>query len=333
MRASRENVQYLELIGIAPTIPADCFLGEDYDKYDSRLKEFAVQKNEADLNQLYQLYNEVINIWERDETVKQCVEEYYNTVVEIDRLSNDMKFFTDCAFTAPSSIVCRYQGYAVRSLEPLMVLAQLFIVAKACEKGSPMVGCNLVAAENGEKSMSYYSIHMSMLGTMRNRYNTNIALHAGELTIGLVRPEHLTYHIHRALMYAFPNRIGHGVDLPFEICSSGILTQMKKDNIPVEINLTSNEFILGVKNDEHPVRLYTDNGVPVVISTDDPGILRTSLTEQYALLVKRYGYSYDEIKSMVYNSIKYSFADDSTKNDLTGILDSAFADFEKVYKA
>lgn len=36
---------------------------------------------------------------------------------------------------------------------------------------------------------------------------------------------------------------------------------------------------------------------------------------------------------MVYNSIKYSFADDSTKNDLTSKLDSAFADFEKVYKA
>jgi putative adenosine deaminase len=333
MRASRENVQYLELIGIAPTIPTDCFLGDEYDSYDAQLKEFAAQKNEVDPNLLCTLYNKVINTWERNETMKQCVEEYYNTVVEIDRLSNDMKIFTDCEFTDPSSIVCRYQGYAVRSLEPLMVLAQLYVVAKACKKGSPMVGCNLVAAENGEKSMSYYLLHMFMLGTMRNRYNTNIALHAGELTMGLVRPEHLTYHIHRALMYALPNRIGHGVDLPFEICSAGILTQMKKDNIPVEINLTSNEFILGVKDDEHPVRLYTNNGVPVIISTDDPGILRTSLTEQYTLLVKRYGYSYNEIKTMVYNSIKYSFLDGDTKNNLTSKLDSAFVEFEKAYKA
>ncbi len=333
MRASRENVQYLELIGIAPSIPADCFLGEEYDEYDARIKAFATQKNTVDANELCLLYNTLINRWEKDDVVKQCVTDYYNTVIEIDNLSNEMTSFTDCDYTDPSSVVCRYQGYAVRSLEPLMVLAQLFVVAKACGKGKPMVGCNLVAAENGEKSMSYYLLHMFMLGTIKNRYpNVKLALHAGELTMGLVRPEHLTYHIHRALLYAHPDRIGHGVDLPFEVCSNGILGQMKKDNVPIEINLTSNEFILGVKDSEHPIRLYTNYGVAAIISTDDPGILRTSLTEQYALLVMRYGFSYGEVKTFVYNSIKYSFLDDDMKTSLTKSLDTAFSNFEKQYK-
>ena len=107
---------------------------------------------------------------------------------------------------------------------------------------------------------------------------------------------------------------------------------MKKDNVPIEINLTSNEFILGVKDSEHPIRLYTNYGVPAIISTDDPGILRTSLTEQYALLVMRYGFSYGEVKTFVYNSIKYSFLDDDTKTSLTKSLDTAFSNFEKQYK-
>lgn len=107
---------------------------------------------------------------------------------------------------------------------------------------------------------------------------------------------------------------------------------MKKDNVSIEINLTSNEFILGVKDSEHPVRLYTNSGVPIIISTDDPGILRTSLTEQYTLLVMRYGFSYGEVKTFVYNSIKYSFLDDDTKTSLTKSLDTAFSNFEKQYK-
>lgn len=80
MRASRENVQYLELIGIAPSIPADCFLGEEYDEYDARIKAFATQKNTVDANELCLLYNTLINRWEKDDVVKQCVTDYYNTV-------------------------------------------------------------------------------------------------------------------------------------------------------------------------------------------------------------------------------------------------------------
>lgn len=38
VRAVRENVQYLEVIGIAPIIPKNCFLDDEYDKYDNDLK-------------------------------------------------------------------------------------------------------------------------------------------------------------------------------------------------------------------------------------------------------------------------------------------------------
>ena len=50
----------------------------------------------------------------------------------------------------------------------------------------------------------------------------------------------------------------------------------------------SNEFILKVKESRHPLKLYKEFGVTIVISTDDAGILRTNMTEQYAMLAKRY---------------------------------------------
>ncbi|MDY3139450.1 MAG: hypothetical protein SOW54_11830 [Bacteroides sp.] len=104
---------------------------------------------------------------------------------------------------------------------------------------------------------------------------------------------------------------------------------MAESPVPVEINLTSNEFILGVKDSEHPVALYHKAGVPVILCTDDPGILRTSLTEQYILAVLRYGFSYEEIKSFVLNSITYAFLVDDDKTELIKKVNDLLAEFER----
>lgn len=104
---------------------------------------------------------------------------------------------------------------------------------------------------------------------------------------------------------------------------------MAESPVPVEINLTSNEFILGVKDSEHPVALYYKAGVPVILCTDDPGILRISLTEQYTLAVLRYGFSYEEIKSFVLNSITYAFLVDDDKTELIKKVNDLLAEFER----
>lgn len=103
---------------------------------------------------------------------------------------------------------------------------------------------------------------------------------------------------------------------------------MKRNNIIVEINLVSNEFILGVKEDAHPFPLYRKAGVPVVISTDDPGILRTNLTQQYVLLALRYGVGYYEIKELIRNGIRYGFLPDKEKKELLKRLETELSTFE-----
>ena len=181
--------------------------------------------------------------------------------------------------------------------------------------------------------MLYYRLHMDMFAALATKFHTvKTSLHAGELTLGLGRPEHLTYHIRQAVKTAKAHRIGHGVDLPFEQNSDELLKAMKGNDIPVEINLTSNEFILGVKDTEHPITLYHKASIPIIISTDDPGILRTSLTEQYTLAALRYGFSYREMRQFAFNAINYSFLTATEREDLGKRLDVLFAEFEKKFQ-
>lgn len=230
----------------------------------------------------------------------------------------------------PNSPVCYYQFAAKRNAEPFSVFAQLYLGYKCClQPNSKVVGVNIVSAENGETSIADYKWHMEMFNYLDNKFTRGVkkSLHAGELTLGLVEPEEMSNHISQAVLTAHANRIGHGVDIAFETNSIDLLDSMKIRDIPVEINLTSNEFILGVKDDVHPFMLYRQAGVPMVISTDDPGILRTSLTQQYVLATLRYGLCYSDIKKLVLNSIKYSFAPNI--NELMDKLNKEFTVFEK----
>jgi adenosine deaminase len=155
-------------------------------------------------------------------------------------------------------------------------------------------------------------------------------MHAGELTLGSVMPEDLSFHIRSAVMTANANRIGHGIDIGYETNSYQTLKMMATRKIPVEINLSSNEFILSVKENRHPILLYKQFGVPLVISTDDAGILRTNLTEQFVLLAKRYpSITYTDIKQYVFNSIEYSFIqDENIKKRLLKDVKTRFEQFE-----
>jgi adenosine deaminase len=230
----------------------------------------------------------------------------------------------------------RYQNYVVRAMEPLDLFRNLVVAFESASKDSLVVGVNIVAPEDGETSMRDYWLHMQMFRYCHIKYpEVKYSMHAGELTLGLVKPEELSWHINAAVRTAKANRIGHGVDLAYEHEPYELLDYMREHDIPIEINLYSNEFILKVKGDRHPIRLYRKYGVPIVICTDDAGVLRSNLTEQYVLLAKRYkDISYKEIKSYVYNSIKYSFIEDpELKKQLIKKLDADFRQFEQMILA
>jgi adenosine deaminase/adenosine deaminase CECR1 len=223
----------------------------------------------------------------------------------------------------------RYQTYVLRLLNPSQVFSSMLAGFKAAKQDGKIVGVNIVGQESQMVSMRDYTLHMQMFHFLKSVYpDVKVALHAGELALGDVPPEQLQFHIDEALNLAGADRIGHGIDLAHETNAAAIMQRMREKDIPVEINLTSNAFINGVQGDNHPITLYRKYGVPYVISTDDAGVTRHNLSNEYVLFASRYKPGYAELKKASYNSIRYSFLNAADKARLTRQLDARFAKFE-----
>jgi adenosine deaminase len=161
----------------------------------------------------------------------------------------------------------------------------------------------------------------------------NVSLHAGELWLGLVPPDDLTFHIYEAVKVAGAQRIGHGVDLAFENKLDDLLQTMRQRKIAVEINLTSNDQILGVHGRAHPFPAYRAAGVPVVLSTDDAAVERIDLTNEYFRAARDYHLGYATLKAIARASLTYSFLDDAGKQQELARFDAASAAFEHAMAA
>jgi adenosine deaminase len=314
-RAIAENVSYIETQ--LSTIPCDMNVS-DLTDFNSKLREASAQKDEkAVMKLLDELYKEI----QQKDAKKYATDFNTNFIAKLDK---DLKIEDD-------KLTMRYQNFVLRFMDPVDLFKNLTIAFISANDSKLVAGVNIVSPEHGENSMKDYWLHMVMFKYCHSKFpDVKYTLHAGELTLGLVQPEDLTWHINDAIHVAGANRIGHGVDIAYEANSYDLLRYMAKNNIPVEINLVSNEFILKVKDGRHPFTLYKEFNVPIVISTDDAGILRTNMTEQYVLLAKRYpDVSYATIKQYVYNSINYSFIQDaSVKKQLLKDLDTRFKTFE-----
>jgi adenosine deaminase len=148
---------------------------------------------------------------------------------------------------------------------------------------------------------------LAELGARFPDQRSGITLHAGELTLGLVPPEELGWHINEAIAVAGARRIGHGIDIAYDDDMAGLLKQMADSGVLVEINLTSNDVILQVSGSEHPFTTYLEHGVPLALSTDDEGVSRIDLTHEYQRAVTTFDLSYPLLRSLSRNSLQYSF--------------------------
>lgn len=203
----------------------------------------------------------------------------------------------------------RFLYQVLRGLSKEIVFAQMLTGFElASRTDSPVVGLNLVMPEDALVPMRDFGLHMRMLDYLHSVYpQVKIALHAGELTPGLVPPEGLRFHIRESLTLGHASRIGHGVSIMQEDDAHGLLQRMARDKVLVEICLTSNAGILGVHGKQHPLAQYLQHGVPTALATDDEGVSRSEMTHEYVKAVQEQHVSYRQLKSMARNSLEYAF--------------------------
>ncbi|MGA9670103.1 MAG: adenosine deaminase [Terracidiphilus sp.] len=215
--------------------------------------------------------------------------------------------------TPACRVEVRYIYQVLRAGSPERVFAQTLLgfetIQAAMDAHEPTyVGINFVQPEDGLVSMRDYTLQMKMLEYLHSVYpKVHISLHAGELAFGMVPPEGLRFHIRQAVELGHAERIGHGVDVMYEDDAPALLKEMAQKHVMVEINLSSNEGILGIKGADHPFPLYRAAHVPVALSTDDEGVSRIDITHEYVRAALDYRLTYQDLKQLVRTGMEHNF--------------------------
>jgi len=231
-------------------------------------------------------------------------------------------------------VVIRYISQTARAGVPEQVFAQLLTAFEIATQDPRFVGINLVQPEDDPTAVRDFSLQMRMIDFLRGKYpQVPIALHAGELVEGLVPPEALRFHIRDSVRIGHARRIGHGGGVIYEDDARGLLREMAARKVLVEVALSSNDLILGIRGKRHPLAMYLKFGVPVALVTDDAGVARSTLTLEFRRAVEEQGLDYRTLKKMARNSLEYSFADAATRARLQAELDAAFVEFERTIHA
>ena len=290
-RSAAQNQQYLELMetpafGHAATIAHQHALGSDFAAYRQVL-ETAGLKDEIDAD-------------------REDVRHAESSRKEIEHCGTPQ--------AAPTcDVTVRYIYQVLRGFSPEQVFAQTLLGFETVQASmdaheDTWVGINFVMPEDGFVSMRDYTVQMKMVDYLHSAFpKVPITLHAGELAPGMVPPEGMRFHIRQAIDLGHAQRIGHGVDVMYEDKAQDLLKQMAQKHVMVEVNLSSNEGILGIKGIEHPFPLYQAAHVPVALSTDDEGVSRIEITHEYTRAALDYHLSYAELKQLARTGMEHNF--------------------------
>jgi adenosine deaminase len=283
--AERQHIHYLELMVLADnnkaaTLSHDILWHGDYDRYTHQLMQRGlsqlIKKLPAALDRIEAKARQLLACEKRDRPA--C------------------------------KVVVRYQAIVLREQSLGSVFAEMVAGFELAKRDPRVVAINLVQAEDGDIALHDYHQHMKMLDYFHPRYpHVKISLHAGELKAEQSKRHDLTFHISEAITLGHASRIGHGVTIPYEKNLGGLLHRIKSQHILFEINLSSNFKILDLAPHQHPFRWLLKRGVPMSLSTDDPGVLRTDLNHEYVLAVQIYNLDYNILKRLNRNSLHYSF--------------------------
>ncbi|MGA3263781.1 MAG: adenosine deaminase [Terracidiphilus sp.] len=304
-RAAAQNQQYLELMQTPPFMHAAQIAHQIGWKPEPTRQDFA-QMRQALLD--HGLRDEVAA--DRDDV----------RTAEAER--REIEYCGSPQAAPACQVEIRYIYQILRGFAPEQVFAQTLLgfetVQESMEAEGQIVqgggheggwvGINFVQPEDGYISMRDYHLQMQMLDYLHSVYpQVHISLHAGELAPGLAPPEGLRFHIRQAVELGHAERIGHGVDVMYEDDAPALLKELAQKHVMIEVNLSSNEGILGIRGAEHPFANYRAARVPVALSTDDEGVSRIDITHEYVRAALDYHLSYQELKQLARAGMEHSF--------------------------
>ena len=109
-------------------------------------------------------------------------------------------------------------------------------------------------------------------------------------------------------------RIGHGTRAEED---ERLMDYLAESQLPLEVCPLSNLRTGVVASIEaHPVRRFFDRGLFITISTDDPKMFGNSLADEYRVLESHFGFSREELRTLILQGIRAAWLSAEKKQDL-----------------
>lgn len=166
-----------------------------------------------------------------------------------------------------------------------------------------LVGVDLAGNEGATKPSELRDSFMPLLERC-----IKITIHAGETES--------VDSIWEAVYHLSADRIGHGLKL---LDKPELLNRFIDKNIGVELCPCSNYQIVGfnLHDRKYPLKEYMERGLKVTLNTDDEGISRTNLTNEFMQAARMCpGLTLWDCIVLIRNSLSIAFCDSVTKNKL-----------------
>ena len=180
------------------------------------------------------------------------------------------------------------------------------------------VAVNMVGREDNDKGHPLR--FLSTLRDLRRSYSgVRLSIHGGEV-------DEPNYHVRDTILLG-AERIGHGLNL---ITDPETMRLMRHGPYLVEINLISNLLLEYVSDyDAHPFPEYLRTGIPVALSTDDRGMWDSTMTDEFFVAIKEFNLTWEEIKQLSRNSLKFAFVHEKKKTTLIDLYERNVEKFER----
>ena len=136
-----------------------------------------------------------------------------------------------------------------------------------------------------------------------------ITAHAGESS----GPEG----VREALELLGAERIDHGVRA---VEDSELLEQLRRERIPLNICYTSNVVGGLYTPGKHPLGELYSKGMPVTVSTDDPQLLRVSLSQELQRVAEQYHWKIEDLLKLQYYAVDAAFCTEEKRSELLSRL-------------
>ena len=180
-------------------------------------------------------------------------------------------------------------------------------------KNKGVVGFDLAGAEENFPAKDHQEAFYMILNN-----NINATIHAGEA--------YGPSSIHQAIHHCGAHRIGHGTRLKE---NKDLMNYVNDHRITLEICLTSNWQTRSIRSLKyHPLKYYYDQGIRVTINTDNRLMSGTTLTKEFLLAHKLFGFKLHDFREMIIMAMKSAFLPYAERKQMIrGIADELEQEF------